>query len=223
MLRSYQSINLNFEMSRLHTGRFSDLHSKFAKIDQHLEGDTEKTRLRTYTVSTMCNLALDFIETSETKASILTAGVSFGTAPLVMGHFLGEKLTGRTLYLIDPFLGVNESTDNRKDSNHNLEPKLVIERMAPGLNVYLVRKFLSPEALNEISSLAFAHLNTGDFDAEFLSLPSIYNKLTKRGFIVFDLYGWLSPTLQERVDNLLNSLGAESFECVTRQLVIYKP
>jgi len=208
-------------MSRLHSGYFDSAHEKFAKLDLSLNKDTEKTRLRTYTVTSMCELSLN---SSETKAAgdILVAGVSYGTAPLVMSHVLRDKLLNRTIYLLDPFLGVENSTNHDIGRNYNLDSELVKGRMPETLSVSIIREFLTPKSIERIKKLVFVHLNTTDFRSELDAIPAIYKKLLVGGFIVVDLYGWLSLQNQNAIDQLLLSLGAQSFECVTRQLIIYK-
>jgi hypothetical protein len=168
----------------------------------------------------VCNLALNLSESK--KGNLLVAGVSYGTAPLVMCETLNEKIIGREIHLIDPFLGVENSADSAKSRNYNTDPSLVLSRMPKNLNVKIQKSFLTPEVVKNVGPLIFAHLNTTDFKAEKTIIPTIYQNLEKGGFLVFDLYGFLAPSDQEQVDQLLSSLNAESFECVTRQLVVYK-
>ena len=220
--RDYQGVKLKFTMNRIHFGMFDTAHSKFAKQDLHLDKDTEKTRLRTYNVTSICKLSLNLSDDSM-KGSVVVAGVSFGTAALVMSEILAEKLKDRTIYLIDPFQGVENSSNSERRRNYNLDPEFVVNRMPRELNVCVIEDFLTPDIVEKLGPISFVHLNTTDFEAERTAIPSIYAKLLKGGFIVFDLYGFLPSRDQELIDGILSSLGAESFECVTRQLVIYKP
>ena len=71
--------------------------------------------------------------------------------------------------------------------------------------------------------LSFVHLNTGDFDSELKSIKIIFEKLLKGGFIIMDIYGWRNETKKiDELDNLLELIGANSFQLITRQLVIFK-
>lgn len=221
--KEYQSVKLNFVMTRLHISKFAEIHNKFASLDKHLNFDVEKTRLRTYNVVSFCNLALHYSARYKLKGDIVTCGVSFGTAPLVMTHNLKSQIKGRTLFLVDPFLGAENSSNTKRLRNYNLDSELVLKRMPEGLDVVVIRDFLSPKAIKKFGKIAFAHLNTMDFKAEMESIPELYKKLVMGGFIIMDFYGWLSAENQRKVDELLTLCGAESFELVTRQLVIYKP
>jgi hypothetical protein len=220
--RNYQGVRLKFTMHRIHFGVHDAAHTKFAKQDLHLNKDTEKTRLRTYNVTSICNLALNLSDTSK-KGSVVVAGVSFGTAALVMSEILVEKLKERTIYLVDPFQGVENSSNSESKRNYNLDPKFVVDRMPKELNVCVIKDFLTPEIVEPLGPLIFVHLNTTDIEAERAVIPTVYANLLRGGFIVFDLYGFLPVSDQVSIDRLLFSLGAESFECVTRQLIVYKP
>jgi hypothetical protein len=222
-VRSYQGVNLNFQMSRIHLGEFSNAHEKFARLDKHLQEDTEKTRLRTYTATSFCNLALGLTKSdTDHSGDVVTAGISFGTAPLIACELLREKLTSRKIYLIDPFLGVENSSDSELRRSYNENPELVLDRMPKELEVSVIKEFLSPEVAAKFGPLAFVHLNTNDLSAEKATIPIFYEKLKRGGVIVFDLYGWLSIDNQLMIDDMLTTIGAESMEQVTRQLIIFK-
>ena len=223
IVKEYQSVKLNFVMTRLHISKFAEIHNKFASLDKHLNFDVEKTRLRTYNVVSFCNLALHNSARYKLKGDVVTFGVSFGTAPLVMTHNLKSQIKGRTLFLVDPFLGVESSSNDKRLRNYNLDSELVRERMPEGVDVVIIRDFLSSKIIKKFGKITFAHLNTMDLKAEIKSIPELYKKLLKGGFIIMDFYGWLSVEDQRKVDELLTLCGAESFELVTRQLVIYKP
>lgn len=152
----------------------------------------------------------------------MTAGVSFGTAPLIVSEALRDEIKSRKFYLIDPLDGSKTSSEKGMTS-YNTDFDLVKNRWAPNVDAVWVREYLSTKVLNDIPDLALIHLNTGDFDSEYSCLSILFEKLVAGGFIVFDLYGWLTPERQSLIDQRLSALNATSFELPTRQLVIAKP
>ena len=215
---SYQDVYTPYEMTRIHYGEFSEIHKKWALLDTHISRDTNITRLRNYTVFSFAQLALRNTSTGD----FLTAGVSFGTAPLVVSETLQNEIQPRKFYLIDPLDGSKTSSEMGLTS-YNTDFDLVKSRWTPNVEAVWVREFLSENALSEIPELALIHLNTGDFDSEFSCLSILFEKLVAGGFIVLDLYGWQNSQRKSLIDQKLASINATSFELPTRQLVIAKP
>jgi hypothetical protein len=205
-------------MTRIHQGAFSEVHEKWALLDTHIARDTNKTRLRVYTVFSFAQLALR----NTIAGDFLTAGVSFGTAPLIVSELLRDEIKARKFYLIDPLDGSQTSHEIGLTS-YNTDFDLVKSRWTPNVEAVWVREFLSKSSLREIPELALIHLNTGDFDSEYSCLSILFEKLVAGGFIVFDLYGWLTAERQSLIDQKLKSINATSFELPTRQLIIAKP
>jgi hypothetical protein len=214
----YQGVQPPFLMSRLHIGDFSSIHEKWSELDTHLNQNTNRTRLRVYTVCSFAKLALN----NTAGGALLTAGVSFGTSALITAEYLNLENEKRDYYLIDPLDGSRTAT-HKGVSTYNTDFELVRSRWNSKIPTTWIRSFLSPESIENIPSLAFAHLNTGDYDSELRCLPIIFQKLTPGGFIVHDLYGWLTEEKQNEFDSVLDSVGATSFLYVTRQLIISKP
>ena len=215
---SYQGVQSPFLMSRLHTGDFSTIHEKWTELDTHINRNSNITRLRVYTVCSFAKLALD----NTVEGALLTVGVSFGTSALISAEYLHLEKGKRDYYLIDPLDGSKTSTDKRITS-YNTDFDLVKSRWNSNISTKWIRSYLSPGSIENISSLAFAHLNTGDYESELRCLPIIFQKLVPGGFIVQDLYGWQTEEKQNEIDSVLNSVGATSFLYITRQLIISKP
>jgi hypothetical protein len=216
---SYQGVVMPFRPLRLHEGGFSDTHEQLAKLDSHLGGNVNKTRLRTYNVQAFAGLALGVTP----KGNFLTAGVSFGTAPILTAIMSREFFSDRRFFLIDPMRGWKNSGDRTpRDAAYNTNPEMVTERWPADVPMEWRFEILSPQAIRGIGELAFVHLNTTDRDAEFETLPSIYQHLVPGGIIILDIYGWLDEDFQRSFDEMLAEIGAYSFELVTRQLVIVK-
>lgn len=216
---SYQGIQAPFFMTRLHEGEFADIHEKWAVLDKHINGDLNHTRLRVYTVCSFAQLALD----NNINGAILSAGVSFGTTALISAEYLNLENQNRDYYLIDPFDGSNTVSDRSNLRMYNTNFDLIQSRWNNAISTKWIREFLSPEVLKDIETLAFVHLNTGDYDSELECLPIIFEKLAPGAFMVLDLYGWQTNEKQKEIDYILNQIGASSFLYITRQLIIYKP
>ncbi len=178
------------------------------------DGDTRVTRLRTYYVWNFASLALARTETGD----FVTGGVSYGTTPKVVADCLNFAHTGRKWWLIDPLDGwpdpsfkYNVDLENAQSGwNPNAQAEWILEPL--------------PGSLNSLpSSLAFVHLNTGNFDAELESLPTLGERVCSGGFILLDQYGWRSTDQQLQFDTAVHEAGLESFELPTYQLVIWKP
>lgn len=211
-LISYQGVISPSLMTKMHSGTFSAIHEKYASLDHHILCDTNKTRLRVYTLCTFAKIALS----NNNSGDFLTAGISYGTAPLIVTEYLNLSEHKRTCYLIDPLNG-------KGGSNYNTDFELVKNRWNPRVPSVWIREYLSPNVIKDVPPLAFIHLNTGDFDAECSTLPLLFNLLLPGGFIIQDLYGWLPIDQQNIINMMLNKLGADAFGHVTRQLIIFKP
>lgn len=216
---SYQGVEPPFFMSRLHAGDFSNIHEKWTRLDTHINRDSNITRLRVYTVCSFAKLALN-----TNGGDFLTAGVSFGTSALISAEYLSLENETRDYYLIDPLDGSKTAADKGSNTHaYNTDFELVRSRWNTKISTKWIRSFLCLETINNIPTLAFAHLNTGDFDSELKCLPIIFQKLVPGGFIVQDIYGWLTEGERKKIDSVLDRVGATSFLYITRQLIISKP
>lgn len=216
---NYQGVIAPSPMTRLHKGRFSEIHEKFSVLDTHIQCDKNVTRLRVYTVCCFGDIALHNTNTGD----FLTAGISFGTAPLIVAEYLelATRMPHRHVYLVDPLNGSN-SANTSGTASYNRNFDLVSGRWDPAVPVTWIKKFLTPSNISNVGRLAMVHLNTGDYASELLSLPALYERLIPGGFIIQDLYGWCGEDRKNQIDSTLESLGAKSYLIVTRQLVIFK-
>ena len=98
---SYQFVTQEKFLSQMHEGTFSDIHEKFALLDTHINGNTNITRLRVYTLCTWAQVAL----TNTKNGDFLAAGISFGTSSLVVAEFSKLENQHRKQYFIDPMDG----------------------------------------------------------------------------------------------------------------------
>jgi hypothetical protein len=112
--------------------------------------------------------------------------------------------------------------DGRGRTDYNTSRQLVESRWNSEVPLIWIQKPLSVLALENVSNLAFVHLNTNALEAEIECLPILYKSLASGGVIVMDIYGWRSREEQLIVNRLLESLGAKFFVSPTLQLIILK-
>lgn len=207
-------------MTRLHEGRFSQVHEKWTLLDKHIKSDVNTTRLRVYSIYSFAQIALSNTSSGE----FLNVGISYGTTPLIISELLKQKIQGRSFYFVDPMQGsLDEERKNiyNTDFAYNTSDKLVIDRWDKDIPLHWIKSYLKPSILKNLPNLAFVQLNTGDFNSELKSLKIIFQKLVKGGFIILDIYGWESADVN-KIDSLLKKIKANSFQLITRQLVIFK-
>lgn len=217
VLFDYQGVKPPFYMSRLHNTKFSHIHEKWANLDTHINRDSNVTRLRVYIICQFAKLTLN----NTNSGAFLTAGVSFGTSALITSEYLNLENFERDYYLIDPFDGSTTAAVKGVNS-YNTDFDLVKSRWNNKISTFWIRNFLSLKIIQDIPALAFVHLNTGDFESELNCISILYQKLIPGGFIILDIYGWLSLEKQKAIDSILDKIGATSFMCISRQLVISK-
>ena len=73
-----------------------------------------------------------------------------------------------------------------------------------------------------MGDISFAHLNTGDWEAEVQCLPSIYQKLVAGGILIMDNYGWKPREMQLVVNQVLDKMGAKYFITPSLQLIVIR-
>ncbi len=207
----YQNVIAVKFLDQIHDGSFSEIHEKFAKLDSHIGGDVNVTRMRVYTLCTWASVALN----NSTEGDFVAAGISFGTSSLVVNEYLQLEKHNRKQFFIDPM-------DGRGRSDYNTSTELVKSRWNSKTPLNWIQEPLNSSALKNISKIAFAHLNTNVLEAEIESLPAIYKRLVSGGIIVMDIYGWKDRDEQRAVNRILDSLGAKYFISPTLQLIIFK-
>jgi hypothetical protein len=209
---SYQCVTQQKFLWELHYGAFSTIHEKFALLDTHINNNTNTTRLRVYTLCTWAQVAL----TNTKHGDFLTVGVSFGTSSLVVSEFLKLENHDRKQYFIDPM-------DGRGRDNYNCDRTLVESRWNHTIPLIWIQEPLSSKSLENIDFISFAHLNTGDWQAEIECLPMIYPKLVAvGGILVMDNYGWMPREKQLVVNQLLDKMGAKYFITPSLQLIVIR-
>lgn len=207
----YQFVLQGKFLHQMHEGSFSDIHEKFARLDSHISGDVNVTRLRVYTLCTWAQVAL----TNTKHGDFLAAGISFGTSSLVVSEFLKLDSYHRKQYFIDPM-------DGRGDGSYNSDKSIVEGRWNTTVPLIWIQEPLSIKALDKIGGIAFAHLNTGAWESEVECLPSIYQKLVAGGILIMDYYGWQPREIQLTVNQVLDRIGAKYFITPSLQLIIMR-
>ena len=202
----------------MHEGHFSQVFERFVSLDPHLP-HSNLTRLRVYTLYCYSRLAL-----GQTRGDYLTAGVSAGTAPLTLANCHGASLFGRHWYLLDPLTGVRSAQEQGIVDGYSTNFSAIAESWPnEGARAVHIPEYLTASALSRCKSLAFVHLNTGDFGAESSVLPDLLSRLETGGFLVMDSFGHVSSNDQTTVLDIVAQSQAECFQSVTRQLIIFQP
>jgi len=213
----FQNVTLSRTMTRLYESPFSELHERYARLNRQIEGDENVTRMRTYFVAQLARLALQ----TTTRGAFLTAGVSFAVAPKVAAELVDFQATGRRWIMIDPF-------DGRGDARYNTDIAIAKE----GWNSSIPTSWVQLPLLQAVEDsavtsawgdLAFLHLNTTDFASEFTAFTYLSSMMLPGALAVVDVYGWESPSDQQKMDRELSRLNLLSFELPTLQLVVMKP
>ena len=208
-LTKFQGLYLDYSPSYLFEGKFSELHTKFASIDPHIEYDTNKTRFRTYN---LLQISTEILKKFHYDGDIFFAGINYGTAPLILSHFYKEY-RNIDFYFIDPF-------DGTKNQIVNLDP-MIFEKQLPTISYDLVVGVI-PRDIPKFKKLIFVHLNTTNFEAEYASINQLIEKLETGGAIVWDIYGWLEEDAKILADELLEKHSLFKMILPTRQLLIIK-
>src|SRR5690242_14574627 len=147
MAAEYQGVVTPMPMNRMHFGRFSQIHEKHARLDRHVGGDVDITRLRVYTLCTFARIALS----NTHNGGFLTAGVSFATAPLVTAEYLDLATHKRTFYLVDPLCGWRIAAE-KGETNYNTDFEIVRSRWNPGVPLVYIPEFLTPDSIKDVPS-----------------------------------------------------------------------
>jgi hypothetical protein len=208
---TYQSVVQGKYLQQMHEGKFSEIHEKYARLDTHIKGDINVTRLRVYTLCTWARVAL----TNTKNGDFLAAGISFGTSSLVVSEFSNLENQQRKQYFIDPM-------DGRGQGDYNSDRPLVESRWNPAVPLIWIQEPLSIKALDKVGAISFAHLNTGAWEAEVECLPTIYQKLVPGGILIMDYYGWKPREMQLVVNEVLDNLGAKYFITPSLQLIVIR-
>lgn len=203
----YQGVNTPFDMSALHHGRFASIYDAAYRNDPDLIGDGNLLRLRAYHAYLFAEIAM------RARGDYLAAGVSYGVIPKVL-YELSVRGTGRTFHLVDP-LADHERAGYCKD------PALVLALFDgdPAVRLHLSAiPAVFPIALP--AGLAFAHLTTGDEEAELTSLPYLVDNLNPGGVVVIEDYA--AQQIASRYDAAARQAGASIFTLSTGQGVLVK-
>ena len=208
---TYQFVAQGKYLQQMHEGTFSKIHEKFARLDTHIKGDINVTRLRVYTLCTWAQVAL----TNTKNGDFLAAGISFGTSSLVVSEFTKLENQHRKQYFIDPM-------DGRGHGSYNSDKSLVESRWNPAVPLIWIQEPLNIKALDKVGALAFAHFNTGAWEAEVECLPTIYQKLVSGGILIMDYYGWKPREMQLVANQVLDRIGAKYFITPSLQLIVIR-
>jgi hypothetical protein len=203
---TYQGVSTPFNMRQLHEGRFAAVYDPISS-DPLCATDAALMRLRAYLANMFAGIAM------VVPGDYLAAGISYAVMSKAI-YELTLKGTGRTFHLIDPFRdldGQGWCTDSG-----------FVMRRFDGDPLVRLHQRAIPEAfpLPLSNGLAFVHLDTGNEDAEFESLPYLVEVLNPGGLMVIDAYGY--SNFAERYDAVADRLGQRILVLPSGQGVLSK-
>jgi hypothetical protein len=155
----------------LHVGRYAEIWERVSRNDPHF--DPELRRYRTYNICQAARWSL------AVPGDFLCVGVSFGVTPRTVFEFLDFAATSRTYHLVDHF-------NAPVGGVYNNDPDLV-RRQYPRDARVIIHRAAAPEGIPG-GPFAFAHFHIGGGDAEIVSIPLVYDRLTPGGIVTFDAF-----------------------------------
>ena len=216
----YQGVKTRHNARPLHIGRFAQLHERHCPLDPNVAADT--TRLRHYNLSYFAQRSM------HVAGDLAFVGISYGVAPRIIFDLLDlgtssstPKGGGKTMHLVDPFLGIRSSSDRSTLAKYNADMNFVRDQYPADAGVK-IHAGLIPDCLPIADRFCFVHLNTGDCKAEALSLPHFWQRLSPGGVVVIDNYA-IDDGHFEDYAAAIAALGVDPFWMPTGQCVVEKP
>lgn len=211
----YQGLTVRHSTRYLHDSEFAKIFDRFWSLDPNYDGNL--TRLRIYHDCAFARSAL------QAEGDFATAGISYGVAPRVIFDFLDLVSAGRTLWLVDPFVGAEAVGSIPVLDKYNTSQELVARQYPKAADVRFVTGFI-PACLPLPGSpkLAFVHLNTGDIASEAESLPHFWSALSPGGVVMIHNYS-IGPGHEDEFDPAILSLpNCLPINLITGQIVLLK-
>ena len=180
-MRAFQGLYTSHQVDDLYEPKFDAAFRAALPHNPHTRG--ERLRARLY-------FATKFAEmTAALPGDLLFVGVAFGQAPHCVLSYLGERLNGKRLILVDPYTGVH-SRDNAQISNQYTTDADAVRASFGSAPVDMIVGY-APEALIGIAgrALSFAFFNSGDKGAEVASIPMILKSLMPGGVLFISACG----------------------------------
>lgn len=211
----YQGVKTAHNAAPIHFGRFSEIRDRY--VSQNPFTHSETTRLRHYYVNYFASMACTV------PGDFAFFGISFGVAARVVFDFVNFTSLGKRMYLVDPFDGSLNRTDGTNRLHYNNDIDVVKRQYPEDAPVHFVAGFV-PDVLplDGVNEIAFIHMNTGDWDAESISLPYLYEMLSPGGIVVIDAYA-IDDGHFDSYDPVLEKLGVVPLWLPTGQAVVFKP
>lgn len=201
----------------MHSGRFEEAYEPHWRIDPWNEpSNGDRTRMRVYNLCALADIAV-----RRSPGDLLTCGVAWGVAQRVLYDFLALKSSGRTLHMVDPFLGVVSYENRTAVEKYNASVDLVRGQYPADAAIRIHQAFI-PDCLPlpNAGPFALAYLNTNDHRSEAESLIRVLPQMSSGGIVVIDAYA-IDAGHQDIYDPVLRDIGAEPFVLPTGQAVIF--
>lgn len=128
-------------------------------------------------------------------------GVYHGFSFAVITSYLGFENIDKNLYLYDTYEGIPEEYNSENRSNSVYQQQIsndqdaiynnVKNKFAKYENVKIVRGIV-PDSFEQAcpEKIAFLHIDMNSAKSEIAALEVLFDKVTSKGMIIFDDYGW---------------------------------
>jgi len=145
--------------------------------------EVEKLRARCYFAAMFAEMTLGV------EGDMLFAGVHRGVVPHCIHAYLGARLGGKRLVLVDPWTGARNRTGESDGKNYT-DDFGDVRATFSGAPADFVRDYI-PDALPALSDRAYCYmlLNTGDPRSEIASIPALFDRLSTGGVMMLAGYG----------------------------------
>jgi hypothetical protein len=215
--RAYQGVSTIHSTLAMHSGRFEEAYERHWRIDPWNEpSNGDRTRMRIYNLCALADVAI-----RRSPGDLLTCGVAWGVAQRVLYDFLALKSLGRTLHMVDPFLGVASYENRVTVQKYNASVDLVRDQYPAHAAIRIHQAFI-PDCLPlpNAGPFALAYFNTTDPRSEAKSLARVLPQMAPGGTVVIDAYA-IDDGHQDIYDPALRDIRVEPFVLPTGQAVIF--
>lgn len=204
------------------------LEPRFAAQAAEVKGNTGLKPQSLYTLLHFLN------ECMSLQGDVIECGVWRGGSAKLLRRKLLDSRTGKKLHLFDSFEGMAEVSDAedrhqvgdfRDTSLEHVQTFVAGRRGEDPEGVAVFRKGWIPETFAGLDQLkfCFAHIDVDLYQSIIDSLEFVYPRLSSRGVIIFDDYGFAScPGARKAVDQFFADKPEEPFVLDTAQAVVIK-
>ena len=194
-----------------------------AAVDKHAVTQADKSihwrvHVLLWAAKYALNIPGDFVE----------CGVFQGFSSIVMAECLDFSKIDKQWYLYDTFEGIPADQDTSNASKKGYQQKDLFESVTKRFQAYPNIEVIQgrvPEILEEKSpkTIAFMHIDMNSEVAEVAALEKLFQRVSPRGVIMFDDYGWRAYIKQKLAeDEFFKQYQYQVLELPTGQGLVFK-